>query len=163
VRRKFSSGYHEGEITIYDPKEKYYEYQDGDTEELSYMEVKQFRKKVQRYSNSRLGKQAMLVQPLRHRLPNNSITNMPTSKTGTGKRKPVSKLQRLNRRPPVNHIHRPNQFSNGYSLAVHHLKPHFAFGAGGAIWDEDLNKMAKYQDLINHKDPVIKNRWLQSD
>ena len=164
VRRKFSSGFHEGEIIIYDPIEKFYkvEYQDGDTEELSYMEVKQYRKKVQRYSNSKRGKQAMLLQPLRHRLPNNSITNMPTSKTGTGKRKPVSKLQRLNRRPPVNHTHRPTQFSNGYSLAVHHLKPHFAFGAGGAIWDEGLNKMAKYRDLINHKDPVIQTRWLQS-
>jgi hypothetical protein len=41
VRRKFSSGFHEGEIIIYDPIEKFYkvEYQDGDTEELSYMEV----------------------------------------------------------------------------------------------------------------------------
>jgi hypothetical protein len=48
VRRKFSTGYHEGEIVLYDPKEKYYkiEYQDGDTEEMTYMEVKQYRKKI---------------------------------------------------------------------------------------------------------------------
>jgi hypothetical protein len=157
VRRKFSSGYHEGEIIFYDPKEKYYkiEYQDGDTEEMTYMEVKQYRKKTQRYSKRE--KKAMLLQPLRHRLPNKSIIAIPTTKTVSGKRKPVPKLQRLNRSPTATQSPRLNQFSNGYSLAVHHLKPHFAFGAGGAIWDEGLNKMAKYRDLINHKDPAIQH------
>jgi hypothetical protein len=162
VRRKFSTGYHEGEIILYDSKEKYYKikYQDGDTEEMTYMEVKQYRKKNQRYSTRNT--KALLLQPLQHRLPNQPIINMPTSKTVSGKWKPVPKLRQLNRRPPINHSQQSNQFSHGYSSAVHHLKPHFAFGAGGAIWDEGLNKMAKYRDLIKHKDPTIQHRWLCS-
>jgi hypothetical protein len=37
-----------------------------------------------------------------------------------------------------------------------------AFAAGGAMWDEELNKMVKYRDLINHDNPATKDRWLRS-
>ena len=158
IRRKFSSGYHEGEITKYDPIEQYYKvlYQDGDSEEMTYAEVQQYRKRTQQYS--RHEKKAMLMQPIPHQLPNTSVFNMPTSKSQRTKR--VQRLNRYNRYPTVQQ--KPNRFSNGYSKAVEHLQPNFAFGASGAIWDDDLNKMAKYRDLINHKDPIIKQRWLQS-
>ena len=68
-------------------------------------------------------------------------------------------VQRLNRYPTVQQAQQRNRFSNGYSKAVEHLQPNFAVGAGGAIWDETLNRMAKYRDLINHTNPTIKDRW----
>ena len=89
VCRKFTTGYHEGEIVRYDPIEKYYkvEYKDGDTEEMTNDEVKLYRKKVQRYSKRE--KKAMLLQPIPHSLPNNSIFRIPTSKTTKRKQPPA--------------------------------------------------------------------------
>jgi hypothetical protein len=156
VRRKFTTGHHEGEITKYDPIEKYYkvEYRDGDTEEMTNDEVKLYCKKIQRYSKRE--KKAMLLQPIPHSQPNNSIFCIPTNKTT--KRKQTLPVQRLDRKQ----VHRPNLFSNGYSKAVQHLPQQFAFGAGGAIWDDKLNRMAKYCDLINHSNQTIRDRWLRS-
>ena len=156
VRRKFSSGYHEGEITKYDPIEQYYKivYRDGDTEEMTYNEIKQYRKKSQQYTKPT--KKALLLLPIRHHVPTN--IHIPTAKSQRPKK--VQRLNRYNQNPTVQQ--KPNRFSNGYSKAVEQLQPNFAFGASGAVWDDSLNKMAKYRDLINHKDPVIKNRWLQS-
>ena len=37
-----------------------------------------------------------------------------------------------------------------------------AFAAGGTIFDEQLNKMAHYRDLVKHPDPIINNRWLSA-
>jgi hypothetical protein len=37
-----------------------------------------------------------------------------------------------------------------------------AFTAGGTIWDEEMHKMAKYRDLINHNNTATKDRWLRS-
>ena len=37
-----------------------------------------------------------------------------------------------------------------------------ALGAGGAVWDEELNKMAQYRELIMHPNPTIQERWLTS-
>ena len=53
VRRKFTSRYHEGEITEYDPVEKYYKiaYRDGDTAQMTYHEVTLYLKESQQYSN----------------------------------------------------------------------------------------------------------------
>ncbi|OEU20461.1 hypothetical protein FRACYDRAFT_181335 [Fragilariopsis cylindrus CCMP1102] len=103
-------------------------------------------------------KKALLLLPIRHHVPTN--IHIPTAKSQRPKK--VQRLNRYNRYPMVQQPQKPNKFSNGYSKAVEHLQPNFAFRASGAVWDDSLNKMAKYRDLINHKDPVIKNRWLQS-
>ena len=29
----------------------------------------------------------------------------------------------------------------------------------GAVWDEELKKMASYKELINHRNNIIRNRW----
>jgi hypothetical protein len=62
VCRRFTNGiYHEGEVTRYDPKEKFYKikYQDGDTDEMTYDEVTNYKKKNQRYE-----RRALLIPPL---------------------------------------------------------------------------------------------------
>jgi hypothetical protein len=52
IRQRFRDGIHEGEIKQYDPKEKHYKvlYKDGDTEEMTHSEIKQYCKRSQRYS-----------------------------------------------------------------------------------------------------------------
>jgi hypothetical protein len=66
-------------------------------------------------------------------------------------------------------IDQPSLSSNGYDKGVQMLERlqhtnsiNTAFAAGGAIWDEELNKMAKYRDLINHNNAATKDRWLRS-
>ena len=46
VKKRFNKGWYKGEVTKYDPTEKYYTilYTDGDTEEFTHDEVKRFRK-----------------------------------------------------------------------------------------------------------------------
>ena len=39
---------------------------------------------------------------------------------------------------------------------------HRALAAGGTVWDEQLNKMAHYRDLIVHPNPEIQQRWIQA-
>ena len=39
---------------------------------------------------------------------------------------------------------------------------HRAMAAGGTVWDEELNKMAHYRDLIIHPNPTVQQRWLQA-
>ena len=39
---------------------------------------------------------------------------------------------------------------------------HKAMAAGGTVWDERLNKMAHYRELIIHPDTEIQKRWIQS-
>lgn len=38
---------------------------------------------------------------------------------------------------------------------------HYALAAGGRLWDEYLQKMTSYRDLIHHKDEKISNRWMK--
>ena len=42
------------------------------------------------------------------------------------------------------------------------LVKHFAFAAGGNIWDAELNKMAHYRDLIKHPNKAICEMWTES-
>ena len=35
----------------------------------------------------------------------------------------------------------------------------YALAASGRVWDEQLNKMTSYRDLIHHPDETIRNRW----
>jgi hypothetical protein len=53
VRKQFKEGIFEGEVTHYDTITKFYkiQYEDGDTEEMTYDEVKQHLKPLQEYSN----------------------------------------------------------------------------------------------------------------
>ena len=52
VKKRFNKGWYKGEVTKYDPIEKYYTilYTDGDTEEFTQDEFKRFRKPKQHYS-----------------------------------------------------------------------------------------------------------------
>ena len=36
---------------------------------------------------------------------------------------------------------------------------HYALSAGGRVWDEYLQKMASYTQLIKHTDAKISERW----
>ena len=38
----------------------------------------------------------------------------------------------------------------------------FTFAASGRVWDDKLNKMASYCDLINHHNEEMKNQWITS-
>ena len=40
--------------------------------------------------------------------------------------------------------------------------PEFAGAASVKIWDEELNKMCSYRDLITHETAEIRARWLIS-
>jgi hypothetical protein len=140
IRRRFSDGIHEGKIKQYDPKEKYYKvlYKDGDTEEMTHSEIKQYRKRSQRYSPAH---ETVLLS-------SHVINRIESISTNTDQ---------------------PSLFSNGYDKGVQMLEQlqhtnsiNIAFAAGDAIWDEELNKMAKYRDLINHNNTATKDRWLRS-
>merc|ERR1711884_457002 len=38
----------------------------------------------------------------------------------------------------------------------------FAFAASGSVWDDKLNKMASYRNLINHYNEEMKYQWITS-
>jgi hypothetical protein len=140
ISRRFSDGIHEGEIKQYDPKEKYYKvlYKDGDTEEMTHAEIKQYRKKSQKYNP--VDETALFSSHILTQLNLISTTTDQPSPFSNGYDKGVQMLERQQHSPSIN----------------------TAFAAGGAIWDEELNKMAKYRDLINHDNPATKDRWLRS-
>jgi len=52
IKKKFNKTWYKGEVTKYDPQADFYtiKYTDGDTEEMTYMEVKQYKKPLQQYS-----------------------------------------------------------------------------------------------------------------
>ena len=52
IRKKFGKHWYEGEISSYDTKNEYYQikYTDGDSEEMTYREVQQYKKPLQQYS-----------------------------------------------------------------------------------------------------------------
>ena len=53
-------------------------------------------------------------------------------------------------------------FTRGYNPAATALFLHHFAGACGTIWDETLNKMAAYRDLVKHSDTMVRQRWLKS-
>ena len=132
IKKKFNDGkIYEGEITKYDPINKFYgiAYRDGDKEEFTHDEVTAHRKKTQKYSHN------LKVRPLAFTTTNNSHRHHMSIPT---KASPTPKIQ--DRRPPAQPIR------------------HFAHVAG-RIWDEELNKMASYRELINHPNKEIRDRW----
>ena len=38
----------------------------------------------------------------------------------------------------------------------------YALAASGRVWDDTLNKMASYRELLHHIDETIHQRWTQS-
>ena len=42
---------------------------------------------------------------------------------------------------------------------IKQLQEH-ANAASGKVWDDELNKMASYRDLINHANEKIRSKWL---
>jgi hypothetical protein len=123
---------------------------------MTYDEVTNYKKKNQRYE-----RRALLALPLpvhRNQRPS-LIQGLPTAKSAPPKPKP--KKVPISRRPTSF-----NACSSGLNNAVtqieHNWSHQFAFAAGGAIWDDELNKFAKYRDLVNHHNDIIKQRWLRS-
>ena len=85
VRKAFNRGHFEGEITNHDPKEDFYRirYSDGDTEEMTYMEVQQYKKPLQRYSPKHQAERHTLsnaIQALRLSKLNQSLHRLQTKR-----------------------------------------------------------------------------------
>jgi hypothetical protein len=118
IRRRFRDGIHEGEIKQYDPKEKYHKvlYKDGDTEEMTHSEIKQYRKRSQRYSSAH--EMALLSSHVINKIECISTNTDQPSLFSNGYDKGVQMLERL-------------QHTNSINTA---------FAAGGAIWDKELNR-----------------------
>jgi hypothetical protein len=105
---------------------------------MTHAEIKQYRKKLQKYN--------------------------PVHETALFSNCILTQLESIS-----TNTYQPSPFSNGYDRGIQMLEwqqhsptINTAFAAGGAIWDEELNKMAKYRDLINLDNPAIKDRWLRS-
>jgi hypothetical protein len=101
---------------------------------MTHAEIKQYRKKSQKYN--------------------------PVHETALFSNRILTQLESIS-----TNTDQPSPFSNGYDRGVQMLERqqhspsiNTAFAAGGAIWDEELNKMAKYCDLINHDNPATKDR-----
>ena len=70
VRKAFNKGHYEGEITNHDPMEDFYRirYSDGDTEEMTFMEVQQYKKPLQQYSPKHQAERHKLANTIRTKL-----------------------------------------------------------------------------------------------
>jgi hypothetical protein len=117
---------------------------------MTYDEVTNYKKKNQRYE-----RRALLILPLpSHRTQCKPfIQGLPTVKSTMPKPK-------TKQTPIYQHRTSYNACSSGLNNAVTHIEHNwsnnFAFATGGAIWDDELNKFAKYRDLVNHHNEVIK-------
>ena len=208
IRKRFRDGTFEGEVTQYDPRAKFYKirYTDGDTEELTYDEVKHHRKPLQEYSN-RAPRVATPIRatpteleggssPIRPKriVPSPDILNPTTGakrnrardlagkkRRGRPKKKHVKpteqnmglrvrlhtklaqhKLNRLNTRAYNQGItERESAFFTKHQALANDPRLHSAFVAG-AIYDQNLKKWMRYNDLIKHPDKPTRERWIGS-
>ena len=141
VRKRFDDGkFYEGEVTKYDPPNKFYavEYRDGDKEEYTHDEITTHHKKTQQYSRT------LKVRPL-------------ALHTSSVDRHRMSIPTKANPNPNPKKYNRPQPAARPTAACTNHMAC-----AAGSIWDADLNKMASYKDLINHPDKAIRDRWNQS-
>jgi hypothetical protein len=180
VRRRFSSGWQNAAVMAYDAKNEYYivKYNGGEREELDEHELSVVQKKYKTHQQTTKAKQALsaLQQPPNTRPATKSVNTKTTTKAIAF---PVSQFKRTGSYD--NNIFfiptkaSPNPIKNDYYkkqsiLLQHKLKQiqqqakstEFAYAASERIWDEELNKMASYNDLIKHPNEVIRQRWLTS-
>jgi hypothetical protein len=181
VRRRFNSGWQNGTVTAYDATNEYYiiKYNGGEREELDEHELsvvqKQYISHLQTTTaNTALSalQQSPITSPAA-----TSVNNKATTKAIAF---PASQFKRtgsydhniffIPTKASPNPIKR-DYFKKQASILLRHKlgelqhqahSTEFAFAASGRIWDEELNKMASYNDLIKHPNEVIRQRWLTS-
>ena len=140
VRKRFANGkFHKGVVILYDPVNQYYKikYRDGASKDFDQQQLHHHHKRTQRYS----------VQP--------NLLNPPITPPYHGI--PISKQSRhVKPVPPRRQRHTTTSpFMQGYKHVATTLFLHNFAGAGGTIWDETLNKMAAYRDLIKQPDLIV--------
>ena len=144
IRKRFNDGKaYEGEITKYDSVNKFYtvKFQDGDIEEYDHNEVKRYKKKVQKYSKPT----ESAFQTGNY---DQNIFFIPTKAC-------------------PNPVKRDYQIQQSAYLIKHRLEQlkelqESANAASGRVWDDELNKMASYRELITHHNEEIRSKWLIS-
>ena len=154
--------YYEGEVLKYDDTNKYYiiKYLDDQQEDLDQQELKQHRKTRQQYSRQQYISRAQTAAEHKPRFNHHfQYSKFPTPKQANNTT-PWNAWDELAKRCNLHHTHpspaiqedwmKDNKYDN--SIRRH------AFAAGGTIFDEQLNKMAHYRDLVKHPDPIINNR-----
>ena len=146
VRRRFEDKqYHEGEVTKYDAVNNLYtiKYCDGDIEEYDAVDMARFKKKNQSYAPTKHSAY-MLSDSYDH-----NIFFIPTKASPN----PVKRDYKV-KQASILLKHKLDQLINDHTSV--------AFAASGRIWDEELNKLASYRDLIKHHNNETKQRWLIS-
>jgi hypothetical protein len=200
VKKRFKEGNFEGEVQHYDPVTKYYKiiYEDGDSEEMTYGEVKEHYKPSQTYNyraprvvtpqphltggtppspeapNQTNGAKrnelrAKTGKKRRGRPKKNTTTTgtpvpTPRNKDNTSLRVKLhtrldhNRLERLNSRArlAVTKERKTAFFTKQQDLAES-PQLYKAFIAG-AIWDKELAKWMRYNDLIKHPDKDVRIR-----
>ena len=148
ICRKFEIDniFHKGEVMMYDPTNNLYhiKYRDGDIDDFNYEEVTKYRKVKQKYP--KVLKLKQINHPLTHFDHKHDIFFIPTKANPN----PIQ--------PDYNKQHL------AFLMKEQHRDycedKHYALLAGGRVWDEYLQKMASYTQLIKHTDTKISKRWL---
>lgn len=143
IHKQFNDGEtYEGEITKYNPINKYYtvKFQDGDVKEYDQNEVKRYKKKVQKYSKQ---KESAFQSEGKF---NQNIFFIPTKVC-------------------PNPVKRDYQIQQSAYLVRHRLEQlkelqESANAASGRVWDDELNKMASYRELITLHNEKVQSKWL---
>lgn len=145
VRKRFNDGkFYEGEITKFDPINKFYtvKFQDGDIEEYDQSEMKKYKKKKQQYAN-------------------------PTEAGFLVNNKYDQNIFFIPTKACPNPVKRDYQIQASAYLINHCIRElqevrERANAASGRVWDDESNKMVSYRDLINHHNEKIRSKWLKS-
>ena len=164
VRRQFSSGWQNGTVTAYDAKNEYYiiKYNGGEREELDEHELSVVQKQYISHLQTTTAKALSASQPPK------AIASPASQYKRTGSYD--NNIFFIPTKASPNPIKRDYLKKQASILLRHKLgelqhqahSTEFAFAASGRIWDEELNKMASYNDLIKHPNEVIRQRWLTS-
>ena len=148
IRRRCENDnlFYEGEVTAYDSINNLYEikYKEGEIDDFTYEEVKKYRKTKQKYR-----------KVLR-------LNRIDTPRTDTDHQHDIFFIPTKANPNPV----RRDYNAKHLAFLMNELHQdycedkHYALAAGGRVWDEYLQKMASYRDLIQHKDEEIAARWI---
>ena len=133
VRKRFKEDQkiQEGEVIEYDQLNQLYKirYLDNTTDDYTKEEMKIHYKPEQKYSHAKYKGRALTAHQIANQL---GLVVLPKA-------------------------HQHDQWMQ--EGTVEKTTQHSAQAAGGTIWDEQLNRMAHYRDLIKHQNPTIRNRW----
>ena len=150
VQKRFNDGkFYKGEVTKYDPINNYYmvRFQDGDVEEYDHDEMKRYKKKQQRYSKKQsrpTGNAYMLGNKY-----DENIFFIPTKACPN----------------PVKTDYCRQQAAFMVTQRIDELlakSRSVALSASGRVYDDELDKLCSYRELINHSNPRIRNKWLRA-